>query len=60
MARFKIGDPGIEFPEAWKRLVLWRERSRYKPAHHQWLEEAIVRAGELKYDEFDLYLPDAE
>jgi DNA gyrase inhibitor GyrI len=61
VARFRIGDPGVEFPEAWQRLVMWREHSRYKPAHHQWLEEAIVsEAGELKYDEFDLYLPIAE
>ena len=55
------GDMGEQFPEAWKRLVLWREKSRYKPATHQWLEEAIVsETGELSFREFDLYLPIAE
>jgi DNA gyrase inhibitor GyrI len=55
------GDLGAEFPQAWRRLVLWRESSRYRPASHQWLEEAIVGAdGQLALNEFALHLPIAE
>ena len=50
----------IPNPEIWKQLVLWRENSRYKPAHHQWLEECLnplEGPGQLI---FDLCLPIAE
>jgi DNA gyrase inhibitor GyrI len=51
--------------EAWGQLVMWREGSRYRPAHHQWLEESIsppqemaaVGAGSAV---LDIYLPIAE
>ncbi len=32
---------GEEIFPAWQKLVAWRERSQYRPAHHQWLEEHI-------------------
>ena len=44
----------------WKRLVTWREDSRYKCGTHQWLEESLPL--DLPDTEFvlDLYLPIAE
>ncbi len=49
--------------DVWMQLVGWREKSRYRPANHQWLEEAI--SDPLKQEiggetEFDLYMPIAE
>jgi DNA gyrase inhibitor GyrI len=45
----------------WQKLVAWRERSRYRAAHHQWLEEHI---GDLELDfpdlVMDLFMPVAE
>ena len=35
------------FGEAWGQLVMWREGSRYRPAHHQWLEESISPPQEM-------------
>ncbi len=53
--------PGIPNPEIWARLVAWRESSRYRPAHHQWLEECLTPPGVPPADMvFDLYLPIAE
>ncbi len=49
--------------EVWMQLVAWREKSRYRPAHHQWLEEAITDPINQPIDgdaEFDLYLPVSE
>lgn len=49
--------------EGWQQLVTWREDSPYKPAHHQWLEEALTPdsfiSGESDMDAavFDIYLP---
>lgn len=45
----------------WKQLVTWREDSKYKKAHHQWLEEFLspLDARPEEYV-FDLYLPIAE
>jgi DNA gyrase inhibitor GyrI len=55
------GDPGVEFPQAWQQLALWRESSRYRSGSHQCLEEAIVGAdGQIALNEFDLCLPIAE
>ena len=52
---------GEEIPAAWQQLVAWRERSRYRPAPHQWLEEHI---GDIRLSfpdlDLDLYLPIAE
>jgi len=48
--------------ETWQQFVAWREDSRYKPAHHQWLEECLTPplSGEIGDLEFDLYMPVAE
>jgi DNA gyrase inhibitor GyrI len=44
--------------EDWKRLVRWREDSRYKPAYHQWFEELLTSpTAPLEEWVFDLYLP---
>lgn len=50
--------PFETIPAGWKKLVLWRENSRYKDAHHQCLEKHIRVAG-TQADSFDLelYLP---
>lgn len=54
-------DPGERIPATWQALVRWREGSRYKSAHHQWLEEHISTSG-MPTGGFvlDLYLPIAE
>ncbi len=53
----------------WKRLVAWREDSRYRMAHHQWLEESLTPERGLNMAEaefipeahvLDLYLPISE
>ena len=46
--------------EVWGKLVKWAEGSKYKRAHHQWLEELIN--NETTPDEyvFNLYLPIAK
>jgi DNA gyrase inhibitor GyrI len=56
-----IGDPGESIPAAWKKLLMWCEDSKYRPARHQWLEEHI-ETGEPAPDNWtlDLYLPIAE
>jgi DNA gyrase inhibitor GyrI len=45
----------------WQELVRWRESSKYKPGHHQWLENLHnpLEADPAKYI-FDLYLPITE
>lgn len=47
--------------EVWKQLVTWREDSKYKKAHRQWLEE-LLTPHHVSPEEFvfDLYLPIAE
>lgn len=51
-------DPYVGIPAAWKRLVQWRENSRYQGGGHQWLEESL-RPAEMPPGKFmlDLYLP---
>jgi DNA gyrase inhibitor GyrI len=48
----------------WQELAAWREKSRYHPANHQWLEECFTPPLEGSIDEnameFDLYIPIAE
>jgi len=47
----------------WMQLVDWRDKSRYRAANHQWLEEAISDPIDNPIDgdaDFDLYLPIAE
>ncbi len=52
---------GEDIFKSWQELVAWRERSPYRPAHHQWLEEHI---GDLSTSfpdlVLDLYMPIAE
>jgi DNA gyrase inhibitor GyrI len=38
-------DPHTTIPEAWRRLVAWREASAFASGHHQWLEEHHVGPG---------------
>ncbi len=53
---------GIEnIGNAWKQLVAWRDESKYKKAHHQWLEELLTPMDSALEDfVLDLYLPIAE
>ena len=44
----------------WKRLVAWREDSRYKCGTHQWLEESLSLSISGPEFVLDLYLPIAE
>ena len=47
--------------ETWKRLVLWREESKYQEASHQWVEECFTpEATRLEDYVFDLYAPITE
>ena len=46
--------------EAWGKLLKWREGSKYKHAHHQWLEELTTFEAPLEEYVFNLYLPIAE
>jgi len=47
--------------DVWKQLVAWRERSKYKCGHHQWLENLLnPMVHDLEQYIFDLYLPIAE
>lgn len=52
---------GEEIFPAWQELVAWREKSKYRPAQHQWLEEHIGDIR-LKFPDLtlDLYMPIAE
>ena len=45
----------------WGELVQWREASKYKEAHHQWLEN-LLNPLEPDFSKlvFDLYLPISE
>ncbi len=46
--------------KTWKRLVAWREGSRYQCGAHQWLEQSLVENHpELEFV-LDLFLPIAE
>ena len=45
----------------WKKLVAWREESKYNCGYHQWLEETVPEKGLAEGDfTLDLYLPIAE
>jgi effector-binding domain-containing protein len=58
VARFK----GLEnIGAVWGQLVKWREGSKYKCGHHQWLEHLLSGAdGPPEGLVFDLYLPISE
>lgn len=59
VARCVVTKPWEDIPGTWKRLVHWREGSRYREASHQWLEEHITPEGEAGEENFtlDLFLP---
>ena len=47
--------------ENWQRLVIWREDTKYREAHHQWLEECFTPLAERLEDfVFDLCAPIVE
>ena len=47
--------------QVWGELVKWREASKYRPGHHQWLEELLTSPDNPPEDfVFNLYLPIAE
>ncbi len=53
------GNPEV-IPNTWKALISWREESKYRYAHHQWLEEHIVSADAVPEEGWfvlDLYMP---
>ncbi len=54
-------DPGSVIPATWQRLVAWCEDSKYRMAHHQWLEEHldVAHAWPGAFT-LDLYLPIVE
>jgi effector-binding domain-containing protein len=47
--------------QVWGELVKWREASKYRAGHHQWLEE-LLTSPDIPPEEFvfNLYLPIAE
>ncbi len=49
---------GDEIFNNWQKLVAWRERSQYRPAQHQWLEEHFGDLSSSFPDlVLDLYMP---
>ena len=51
-----VGIPAI--PQTWKQLVVWLQKSKYRKAHHQWLEEHIsFMKTPLDQYILDLFLP---
>ena len=60
VTRCEVKDPYKDIPETWQRLVAWCEDSKYRMAHHQWLEEHIGPADQPADLVLDLYLPIAE
>jgi DNA gyrase inhibitor GyrI len=59
VARCVVTKPWEDIPGTWKKLVHWREGSRYHEASHQWLEEHITPQDEAGEENFtlDLFLP---
>ena len=50
-----------QITQIWKKLVVWREESKYQEAPHQWLEECFTPGGTRLEDYvFDLYAPITE
>ena len=46
--------------QVWSGLVKWAEGSKYRRAHHQWLEELITYEVSPEEFVFNIYLPIAE
>ncbi len=58
--RVDVKNPWDDIPSAWKKLVLWREQSKYQEGRHQWLEEHIGSLNETVNQlpfTLDLFLP---
>jgi DNA gyrase inhibitor GyrI len=55
-----LDDPYQGIPSTWKKLVVWREQSKYREGGHQWLEEHLEPEVEGIDFVLDLYLPIAE
>ena len=53
-------NPDTEIPQAWQRLVVWREGSAYRRGTHQWLEAHLAVEAPGEHFTLDLYLPIAE
>jgi DNA gyrase inhibitor GyrI len=50
-----------EIGKVWRQLTTWREKSRYRSAYHQWLEEHLGGIDEAEDTlVLDLYLPISE
>ncbi len=58
------GCQGVEnISPTWKQLVAWLDDSRYKHAHHQWLEQHLGYANDAPDGEsllMDLHMPISE
>jgi DNA gyrase inhibitor GyrI len=50
-------NPDTEIPQAWQRLVSWREQSAYRRGTHQWLEAHLAVDEPGEHFTLDLYLP---
>jgi len=61
VARCQVrADAGQVIPETWQRLMTWCENSKYRFAHHQWLEEHQETTGMPDEFALDLHLPITE
>jgi DNA gyrase inhibitor GyrI len=61
VTRCPVKDPmDGDIGRSWKKLVTWREQSKYQHGCHQWLEEHIGSLAEMDNNQnftLDLYLP---
>ena len=57
VTRCEVKNPWDDIPTTWKRLVAWREDSKYRAAHHQWLEEHLGPLEAASEFVLDFYLP---
>jgi DNA gyrase inhibitor GyrI len=60
VTRCEVKAPWEDIPATWKRLVAWRENSKYRGASHQWLEKHLGLLESSEEFVLDLYLPIAE
>ena len=63
VTRIDVKNPWEDIPGTWKKLVEWRESSKYRHGQHQWLEEHIGPLDEMGGDQpftLDLHLPIVE
>jgi len=55
------GKPYDTIPATWQKLVQWHEKSKYKRASHQWLEEHLhIESASKDAFNLNLYMPIAE